>query len=176
MAFPLLPPVAAGDILAAMITPAVLISASGTLALSTSNRLARVVDRVRQILDDAEKLPPGETADLDTIEKREIMSVQLDLLAVRMGLLLRTLTTLFIAIGLLVGSSVSIGISASTGEALGHLPAVLGLAGATCLFVAAVLLVWEVKHAVRVSLAEIEYVKRVVARRTGYTETGGPPP
>ncbi|HYU33146.1 MAG TPA: DUF2721 domain-containing protein [Thermoanaerobaculia bacterium] len=30
-----------------MIAPAVLISASGTLVLSTSNRLTRVVDRVR---------------------------------------------------------------------------------------------------------------------------------
>ena len=32
-----------------MITPAVLISASGTLVLSTSNRLTRVVDRVRSL-------------------------------------------------------------------------------------------------------------------------------
>ena len=35
------------EILSAMITPAVLISASGTLVLSTSVRMARVVDRVR---------------------------------------------------------------------------------------------------------------------------------
>jgi len=34
------------NILSAMITPAVLISACGTLIFSTSTRLARVVDRV----------------------------------------------------------------------------------------------------------------------------------
>jgi hypothetical protein len=31
-----------------MITPALLISASGTLSLSTANRLGRVVDRIRR--------------------------------------------------------------------------------------------------------------------------------
>lgn len=39
-----------------MITPAVLISASGTLVLSTSNRLTRVVDRVRTLAREAEAL------------------------------------------------------------------------------------------------------------------------
>src|SRR5215510_2000298 len=40
-----------GDLtlLSAMITPAVLISACGTLIFSTSNRLGRIVDRVREL-------------------------------------------------------------------------------------------------------------------------------
>jgi len=38
-------------VLTAMITPAVLISASGTMILSTSTRLGRVVDRVRSLSD-----------------------------------------------------------------------------------------------------------------------------
>ena len=70
----------------------------------------------------------------------------------------------------------AIGISTTVAEALGFLPAAFGLAGVTCLFGAAVMLVWEVRLAVRSSLAEMQYVKRVVARRTGYTDTGGPPP
>lgn len=45
---------AAGEILGAMITPAVLISASGTLTLSTSNRLGRIVDRARVLHTEAE--------------------------------------------------------------------------------------------------------------------------
>ena len=36
-------------LLSAMITPAVLISACGTLIFSTSNRLGRIVDRVREL-------------------------------------------------------------------------------------------------------------------------------
>ncbi len=35
------------SVLTAMITPALLLSACGTLILSTSNRLARIVDRIR---------------------------------------------------------------------------------------------------------------------------------
>ena len=46
----------ATEVLAAMIPPALLISASGTLVLSTSNRLSRVVDRVRVLARDAEQL------------------------------------------------------------------------------------------------------------------------
>ena len=38
-------------ILTSMITPALLISATGTFILSTSNRLGRVVDRVRVIAE-----------------------------------------------------------------------------------------------------------------------------
>ncbi|HET7711316.1 MAG TPA: DUF2721 domain-containing protein, partial [Thermoanaerobaculia bacterium] len=38
------------SVLSAMITPAVLILASGSLILTTSNRLTRVVDRVREML------------------------------------------------------------------------------------------------------------------------------
>jgi len=37
------------EVLGAMITPAVLISASGVLVLSTSNRVGRTVDRVRAL-------------------------------------------------------------------------------------------------------------------------------
>ena len=38
-------------VLTAMITPAVLISASGTMILSSSTRLGRVVDRTRSLSD-----------------------------------------------------------------------------------------------------------------------------
>ena len=42
-------PASSLSILSAMITPAVLISACGTLILSTSNRLSRSTDRVRSL-------------------------------------------------------------------------------------------------------------------------------
>ena len=37
------------EFLTAMVTPALLISATGSLVLSTSTRLGRVIDRVRQL-------------------------------------------------------------------------------------------------------------------------------
>jgi len=42
------------SLLTAMITPAVLISACGTLIFSTSARLARLVDRVRELSQQTE--------------------------------------------------------------------------------------------------------------------------
>ncbi len=43
-------------VLTAMMTPAVLISACGSMILSTSHRLGRVVDRVRALSDKLEEL------------------------------------------------------------------------------------------------------------------------
>ena len=59
----------AGEILGAMITPALLISASGTLTLSTSNRLGRVVDRIRKLTTEAENLPADSDLE-ELVEKR----------------------------------------------------------------------------------------------------------
>jgi hypothetical protein len=44
------------EVLGAMITPAVLISASGVLVLSTSNRVGRTIDRVRVLATEVERL------------------------------------------------------------------------------------------------------------------------
>jgi hypothetical protein len=47
---------ATGPLLAAMVTPAVLISAAGTLVFSTTSRLARIVDRARVLGRELEEL------------------------------------------------------------------------------------------------------------------------
>ena len=50
------------NVLSALITPAVLISACGSLVISTSTRLARIVDRVRElrrVIEDMAKSEEG---------------------------------------------------------------------------------------------------------------------
>ncbi|MDB5313324.1 MAG: hypothetical protein JWO38_7526 [Gemmataceae bacterium] len=167
MAGPLFDAPMAGEVLGAMITPAVLISASGTLTLSTSNRLARIVDRVRVLHTQAEDLPPLETSDVDTLEKRAHIADQFARQAQRIGILQAALITLYVAISFLVGSSLAIGLSAIMKGILGWVPVGLGLLGATALFAGAVLLIREARLAVRSSLGEMEYTKRMVTRRTG---------
>lgn len=157
----------AGDILGAMITPAVLISASGTLTLSTSNRLGRIVDRARVLHTEAELLPPWDATDLDALEKRAIIADQIARQAQRIGILQATLVTLYVAIGLLVASSLSIGLSAVASGWFAWVPVAFGLLGATALFVGAILLIREARFAVRSTLSELEFIKRMVARRTG---------
>jgi hypothetical protein len=155
----------AGEVLAAMITPAVLISASGTLVLSTSNRLGRVVDRIRELMTAAEELP-DESVELEIVEKRAMIADQVGWLTRRLQMLETTLTILYASIGLLVGSSLTVGLSTATNGALGWLPVGFGLLGAVGLLFGATQLVREARLAVRGTLNEIDHITKVVARKT----------
>jgi len=155
----------AGDILGAMITPAVLISASGTLVLSTSNRLGRVVDRIRKLTTEAEALP-DDSAALEVVEKRALIADQVGWLTRRLWLLQRALIIFYASIGLLVGASLTVGLSATTNGALGWVPVGFGLGGAVGLLVGSGMLVREARTAVRSTLHELDHITTVVQRKT----------
>jgi hypothetical protein len=160
------------EILGAMITPVVLISASGTLILSTSNRLARVMDRVRKLTEAADALtPPAGTLDDEAADKRELIVQSLSKLLVRLRLLQTALFVLYASVGVLVASSLSLGLTGIVGREVAWLPTGLGLLGASGLLFASVQLVREVRAAVRTMKMETEYAQRLIARRTGV-----PPP
>lgn len=147
----------ANEILGAMITPAVLISASGTLTLSTANRLSRVVDRVRILAREAQE---GRDP-----ERLQLVHSQLRSLSRRIVLLRTAMTALYSAIGLLVGSSIAIGIVATLQWRHGWVPIALGLVGACALFTASVLLVREARLAVGSTLEELAFVHRLTQRQ-----------
>lgn len=161
------PPSAAADVLAGMITPAVLISAAGSLTISTSNRLGRIVDRVRHLLEQAEALPPWNPADQDTQEKRALIADQIAQQTARIRYVQRAVMSLYGAIALLVGSSLALGLTGAARVELAWLPVVLGLLGAGALLLASVLLIRDARLAVHATLAEMDYIRRMVARRTG---------
>jgi len=155
----------AGEILGAMITPAVLISASGTLVLSTSNRLGRVVDRIRALTTQAEELPDV-SAEPEVVEKRILIAKQIEFHTVRLLLLQKAIITLYTAIGLLVGASLAVGLSAATDWTLAWVPVAFGLVGASALLVGAGMLVRESRLAVKGTLHELDHVRKVVERKT----------
>jgi hypothetical protein len=99
------------SLLSAMITPAVLISACGTLIFSTSTRLSRIVDRVRQLSQSFEQLYTGSVADFPD-ERRAEVERQLFLLAGRGRLIQRALTSFYVALGIFVGTTMGIGLAA----------------------------------------------------------------
>src|SRR5207244_8131639 len=84
-------------VLTAMITPAVLISASGTMILSTSTRLGRVVDRTRSLSDRLRRLTTEEETSEFLEEERAMLYVQLDKLTSRSRLLQRGLNIFSLA-------------------------------------------------------------------------------
>jgi hypothetical protein len=151
-----------------MVTPVVLISASGMLTLSTTNRIGRVVDRVRELADQAEQLARQNDLPTDEVEeKRDHINDQLVSLVRRLRLLQSALTLLYSAIGLLLGTSLSIGIQSATHLLPEWVSIALGLAGAASLFTSSVLLVRETRVAVKATLIEMAHVRAVVARQTG---------
>jgi hypothetical protein len=145
------------SILTAMITPAVLISASGTLILSTSTRLGRAVDRVRNLIDRLEELAHAEQKIELYEERRKFIYYQLELVSKRNRLLQRAMTTFYMGLGVFVATSVAIGAVAVTGRGFEWLPAFLGLTGACFLFYGSVLLILETRLASQTLFAELDF-------------------
>ena len=148
-------------VLTAMITPAVLISACGTLILSTSTRLGRVVDRVRALSDTFEELAHGDGAREMLEERRAVIFDQLDKLTTRARLLQRCMTVFYSALGIFVLTSVTIGLTALTGAGRGWLPVVAGLCGALLLSYGSVLLIFEARLALSTITAEMDFIWRL---------------
>ena len=151
-------------VLTAMITPAVLISASGTMILSTSTRLGRVVDRVRSLSDRFQQLADfGSTAEFFE-EQRAMLYDQLDKLTSRSRLLQRALTTFYLAVGVFVATSVAIGVVAFSGARGAWVPVATGLIGAFFLFYGSMLLVFEARLALSTTHAEMDFIWRTAKR------------
>src|SRR5438874_10476331 len=134
------------SVLSAMITPAVLISACGSLILATSDRLSKAVTRTREV---SSALIPraddqrGEARE----EERRMLFTQLDFVTTRSRLLQRALSRLYAALAFFIATSVTIGLVAITSPALAFIPIALGLCGAALLLYTAFLLIKESRFA-----------------------------
>src|SRR5438477_10855766 len=151
-------------VLTAMITPAVLISASGTMILSTSTRLGRIVDRVRLLSDRLRHLGDGNESVEFLEEERVMLYDQLDKLTSRSRLLQRALTTFYLAVGVFVATSVAIGVVAFFGGRASWIPVAMGLIGAFFLFYGSMLLVFEARLALSTTHAEMDFIWRTSKR------------
>jgi hypothetical protein len=152
----------ATEVLGAMITPALLISASGTLVLSTSNRLSRVVDRVRTLSRDAEQLARGDASE-SVVGKRRLIASQLKSLAKRAMILRSALASLYTAVGFLVATSIGVGVLTTLNLRSGGVAIVLGMLGACALLWGSVLLVREGRMALASTLEEMSYIRGLIS-------------
>src|SRR5918911_4688158 len=145
-------------VLTAMITPAVLISACGTMILSTSTRLGRVVDRVRSLSDKLEELSrrEGNVELLD--ERRKVIFEQLDRLTSRARILQRSMTSFYVALGIFVATSFAIGLVAVVRGRYTWVPVVLGLSGAALLFYGSMLQILEARLALATTYREMDFI------------------
>lgn len=158
---------AAIAVLTAMITPAVLISACGSMILSTSSRLGRVVDRVRALSDRLESMAQRHERDQAATERQASIFQQLDKLTSRARLLQRCMVTFYLSLGMFVATSVAIGVVPFTANPRYNLvPVALGLAGACFLFYGSVLLIFEARLALSTIHGEMDFIWQQSKRAT----------
>jgi len=164
---------AALSVLTAMITPALLMSACGTFILSTSNRLARIVDRVRYLSEHLELLARANT-EVQLREERILRGrEEIKMQSKRLSLVQQALTFLYLAAVTFVCCSVSIGLTASVSLRYYWVPVALGILGAVFLLCASIILLIEARKAVRDLHEETEFHRRVTRQFVGLNSAAG---
>ncbi len=146
------------EFLTAMITPALLISATGSLVLSTSTRLGRVIDRVR-ILEDrlADLITTKDKSEVLLYSRRlEVVIDLLDKVTSRSRLLQRAMVVFYWGLGIFVLTSVSIGL-VGIFSVYRWIPIPVGLIGILFLFYGSVLMMLEARMATATINAEMDF-------------------
>lgn len=146
-----------------MITPAVLILASGQLILTTSQRLSRVIERVRKVsaeFMDIAKLSQSGTNEAKTAEanSKTILYSLLIKSVKRSRLLTRALRVFYLSLGVFVATSLAIGIIALTHVRFAWIPTVLGMIGAILLLIGSSILIVESRLTYSVIADELNFV------------------
>jgi hypothetical protein len=135
-----------------MVTPAVMISACGLLLLSVSNKLGRIVDRIREL--NAEDR--GLSAEIQAVRRLSIRN-QIDLLLRRALLLRNACGLLYLAVAVFALTSLCVGLS-SVAHVFEVLMLVLFVAGLATVVWAGILAYLEIRlshHAVAEEIKEL---------------------
>lgn len=146
------------EFLTAMVTPALLISATGSLVLSTSTRLGRVVDRVRQLEERLSELIYAENKEeVPLYDKRvEVIVDLLDKVTSRSRILQRAMETFYYGLGMFVLTSVTIAVAAIF-NTYRWVPIPMGIIGIMFLFWGSMLMVRETRMATATVNAEMDF-------------------
>jgi len=146
------------EFLTAMVTPTLLISATGSLVLSTSTRLGRVVDRTRELesrlselitVEDKSTIPLYEKR-LDTVVKL------LDKVTTRSRILQRALSAFYYGLSFFILTSVTIAIAAFF-TTYRWIPIPVGIIGIMWLFWGGVQMLRETRLAMATINAEMDF-------------------
>jgi len=146
------------EFLTAMVTPTLLISATGSLVLSTSTRLGRVVDRVRELekrLSELIVAPDKEAIPLYD-QRLETIFFLLDKVTSRSRILQRAMGAFYYGLGFFILTSVSIAVVGLFGV-YRWLPIPIGIIGIIFLFYGSVLMLRETRMAAVTINTEMDF-------------------
>ncbi|MCZ2390833.1 MAG: DUF2721 domain-containing protein [Acidobacteria bacterium] len=146
------------EFLTAMVTPTLLISATGSLVLSTSTRLGRVVDRVRELEKRLSDLITSEDKASITLYELRIDTVVglLDKVTSRARLLQRAMVMFYYGLGFFVLTSVTIA-AAAFFNTYRWVPIPVGIVGILFLFWGSILMLLETRMATATVNAEMDF-------------------
>jgi hypothetical protein len=144
-------------ILSAMITPAILILACGSLSLTTSQRLSRTISRTRKISDEINEIRQG----VKTVPEgfRFLLYRQLLNATERSVLLQRVMTLLYVAISFFIATSLLIGVFDILTWERSWVLIGLTMIGSIALLAASVILIMETRLALVDVDNEMKFIK-----------------
>ena len=143
-------------VLSAMITPAVMVLATSSLILTTTNRLVRIVDRVREMLPQFEALARSEQPDE---MKMAMLFDDLGRATIRARLGQQALAQLYLGLGAFLATSITLGVVTYARVDAAWAPLLFGGIGVALLFSASTLLIFESRIALASAYAEMDYIR-----------------
>ena len=146
------------EFLTAMVTPTLLISATGSLVLSTSTRLGRVVDRVRALeVRLGEMIYVEDKSTIPLYEKRvEVIIDLMDKVTTRSRLLQRAMATFYYGLMFFILTSVLIAV-VGLFNVYRWMPIPVGVVGIIYLFYGSLLMLRETRMANATINAEMDF-------------------
>lgn len=146
------------EFLTAMVTPTLLISATGSLVLSTSTRLGRVIDRVRDLEQRLSDLITTENKEGIPLYEQRLDTVVnlLDKVTSRARILQRAIGAFYYGLGVFILTSVTIAF-AGLFNIYRWLPIPVGIVGIMFLFYGSILMLLETRMATATVNAEMDF-------------------
>lgn len=146
------------EFLTAMVTPALLISATGSLVLSTSTRMGRVIDRVRALEERLSDLIYRENKDDVPLYDRRVETIVdlLDKVTSRSRILQKAMVTFYYGLCFFILTSVTIAVAAFF-PAFRIVPIPIGIIGIMFLFFGSILMLREARMATATVNAEMDF-------------------
>lgn len=155
------------NILSAMISPVVLIMASGSLLLTTSQRLSRALDRTRRLNDQLQDLIRRSDKDAEAAEALTHLFELWQFTSLRARLLQRALSVLYLTLLFFIGTCICIAMLFLVQIRFVMLPVVTGVVGILLLLYVSLILIRESRVAVHSIDCEVDHLKRYFVKHIG---------
>ena len=141
----------------AMIAPALFLTATGSLMISTATRMARIVDRIRILVEMCDRSRRGDQPlDFPQVRRKHALD-ELRRLQSRSDRAMAAVTPLYMAFGSFATTSMAIAIDSVAGHRIEAVPTLFAIAGVALLVAASANLVVEARTALRSNDLEVQF-------------------